>query len=528
MTALEPAAGQSDGPVKGQGAVASSSANLTKSTLRGGGLLSLAAVAQVLLQFVTVGILARILNPYDFGVAAAALVMIELSQSMAQLGMRPAVVQRFELSEVDIRSAYTLTVVLSLVLAAAVFLLAGPIAVALNTPAAKPMLQVLSLVFVIQSQGAVAEGLAARHKQFGLLAARRVTSYLVAYGLVGITCALMGLGAWALVAAKLADAIVTAVLLSIGAPHSRRPLFHRAATRRLSGFGAGYTVNQIANTLANQSDYMVVARTLGVVPLGLYSRSYQIMRLPAQLIGNVVEDVAFPGFSSIQNEPERMARGFYRALLMMNIVLYLAAAGCVVLAPEIIAVALGPKWGTAAPLLQMFALAIPFRSTQRLATTISFSTGTNWPIAIRQIIYFLSVVAGAWFGSAWGLNGVVVGVSMAILIQTAIQFQLTMRLTGLSMGRLMAAHLRPVPAALLFGLPAWGVAVILRHAGTHPAMTLLVASMVGGLALVIGVATARQAVLMNEGMELVLMLSRKLPKRFGRPIGAWAGRGLPT
>src|SRR5690606_19845074 len=151
---------------------------------------------------------------------------------------------------------------------------------------------------------------AARHKQFGLLAVRRMLSYFLGYGVVGISFALAGFGAWALVAARLGEVVATAVLLSVGAPHSRRFLLRRDTIKQLSGFGAGYTVNQIANTLANQSDYMVVARTLGAAPLGLYSRSYQIMRLPAQLIGNVVEDVAFTGFSSIQQERERMARGF--------------------------------------------------------------------------------------------------------------------------------------------------------------------------------------------------------------------------
>lgn len=485
--------------------------NLTQKTMRGGSLLTLAAIAQVVFQFVTVGILARILSPTDFGVAATALVMIELSRSLAQLGMRPAVVQRLELGEEDIRSAYTLTFIISIILTLTVFILAGPIAAALRTPSAEPMLRVLSFVFVIQSQSAVAEGIAARKKQFGLLAVRRMLSYFVGYGIVGVSCALAGFGAWALVAAKLGDAIATAVLLSIGAPHSRRLLLRGDTARHLSDFGAGYTVNQIANTLASQADLMVVARTLGPAPLGLYSRSYQIMRLPALLIGNVVEDVAFPGFSSIQKEPERMARGFYRALVMMNILLFLASAGCIVLAPEIIAVALGPKWQQAAPMLQLFALAIPFRSTQRLATTVSFATGTNWPIATRQIIYFLAVVAGAWIGSSWGLYGVIVGVSCAITLQTVMQFQLASSLTGLGTRRIVEAHLRPLPAALCFGVPVYLVADWLRGAGFYSLIILVAACLIGAITLSASALVAPKFILMNEGIDFISSFSKKLP-----------------
>lgn len=460
--------------------------NLTGTALRGGAWLSGAAVVQVCLQLMTVGILARLLTPADFGIVAAAMVVFELTQSIALMGMKPAVVQRAELTDADLRSAHTIATGLSIVLALIVFALATPLAAMLRTPAAAPMLQVLSLVFVIQSQSAVAEGLAARRQQFGLLAVRRALSYLIGYAVIGVGMALMGFGAWALVAAKLGEVTVAAILLSLGCRHPRKPLFDRGRLRQLAAFGSGFSVAEIANSLANQADYFVVARLLGPAALGLYSRSYQIMRLPARLLGNVVEDAAFPGFSAVQNERERLARGLYRSLLLMNTLLFPAAVACAVLSRELIAILLGVQWSGAAPLLALFALALPFRSSQRLASTVSRATGANWRIALGQTIYFLAVLAGAYLGSRWGLEGVVLGVSLAILIQTVFQLELAGRVSGLARSAIAKAHVLPLPATVLFGLALWAAATVLRDWTGSPFL-VLVASLTSA-ALVLGAA----------------------------------------
>jgi len=461
--------------------------SLTRSTLRGGAWLSAAAIVQVVLQLITVGVLARLLTPGDFGVVAAAMVVLELAQGIALMGMKPAVVQRAELSDGDMRTAHTIAIGLSTLLALLVFIAAAPIAALLRTPAATPMLQVLALVFVVQAQSAVAEGLASRRRQFGLLAIRRTLSYFVGYAVIGVGMALLGFGAWALVAAKLGEATMAAILLSIGCRHPRRLLFDRAPMREFFGFGTGFSVSRIANSLANQADYFVVARTMGPAALGLYSRSYQIMRLPARLLGNVVEDAAFPSFSAIQSERERLARGLYRSLVLMNLLLFLAATGCAVLAPEIVAIALGPQWDEAAPLLALFALALPFRSSQRLASTVSRSTGANWRIALGQIAYFLAVLLGAYLGSRWGLEGLVLGVTAAILLQTVLQFEIACRLTGLARRGVARAHLLPLPATLAFGVSLLAFAQELRNWTSSPLAVLVAATFAASGVLAVGV-----------------------------------------
>jgi O-antigen/teichoic acid export membrane protein len=485
--------------------------DLTQNTLKGGAWLSVAAVIQVGLQLLTVGILARLLSPSEFGLVAAAMVVLELSQSFALLGMKPAIVQRAEPSNADLRAAHTIAVGLSTLLTVLVFVFASPLATLLHTPSAASMLQVLSLVFLVQSQSAVAEGLASRRQQFGLLALRRTLSYFVGYGMIGVGMAWLGFGAWALVGAKLGEVTVAAILLSCGCRHPRWPLFEGKRLRQLFHFGTGFSMSQVANTLANQADYFVVARMLGPAALGLYSRSYQIMRLPARLLGNIVEDVAFPGFSAVQNERERLARGLYRSLLLMNTLLFPAAVACAVLAREIVAIALGPQWSAAAPLLALFGLALPFRSSQRLATTVSRSTGANWRIAVGETLYFITVLTGAYLGSRYGLEGVVLGVTAAILIQTVVQLELARRLSALPLTSLLKAHALPVPLTLAFGLTLWAATEGLRTWSNSPLLVVIGSMLTASFIAAAAMAIKTSLFLPTDIRPILAKLLRRIP-----------------
>lgn len=490
--------------------------SLTSRTLSGGGFLTMAAIVQVIMQFVVVGILARVLMPSDFGTVAAASVLIELATAMSHLGMDAAIVQRLDVTHAHIRVAFTVSVLNSAVVTLVLYLLAGPVAHALNTPSAEPLLKALSFVFVIRSFGVVAEGLAVRDMKFKLLAVRRTLGYFIGYGCVGVSAALLGWGPWALVAAKLGETVTTAILLILSSRHSMIPLIRRQEMKDLTSFGTGYVVGQVANTLATQADVAVVARMMGPASLGFYSRSYQIMRLPSLLLGNIVDDVAFPSLATIQNDRTRLARGLYRGLLMMNLLLFMIAVLCAVLAPEIIGIALGPKWTAAAAMLALFAIALPFRSTQRLASTASRAVGDTWGIAIRQIAYFLLVTICALIGAHYSLHMVVIGVTVAIFIQFGMQIQLAARLTGMSGKMILMAHVRAVPATILAAVPALLVANAMRAIEAGPVPTLIVTSLAAGIMVVIGARIAPLLVLTPDGLDLVGAVAKKMPEPVGR------------
>src|SRR5580700_6783110 len=80
-------------------------------------------------QFVIGVLLARLLTPADFGLMALAYVVLGLAQPLGELGMRGAVVQRAGLTDRHIRTAFTFSTLVGLVVAA-VLVRAAPLGAA--------------------------------------------------------------------------------------------------------------------------------------------------------------------------------------------------------------------------------------------------------------------------------------------------------------------------------------------------------------------------------------------------------------
>src|SRR5699024_10627924 len=113
-----------------------------------------------------------------------------------------------------------------------------------------------------------------------------------------------------LVYAQIIQTIVKSILLIWGQKHSMIPMFHKSSAKELLFFGGGYTIARLSNQFALQADNLVVGKWLGSSALGLYSRAYQLMVMPANLFGQVMDKVLFPVMSKIQDEKEKLTQSF--------------------------------------------------------------------------------------------------------------------------------------------------------------------------------------------------------------------------
>jgi O-antigen/teichoic acid export membrane protein len=250
--------------------------SLTQQTVAGMAWMIYGKVAFAILQLVILGILARLLVPADFGVIAAAEVVIGFSAIVSQLGLGPALVQRAELEDRHIETAFSASVVLGLLLGAIIWFGAGLAAQFLHMPAMVPVLHVLAWVFPIQGLQTVASSLMSRELRFRWLANLDVVTYAIGYGVIGVTTALLHWGVWALVAAQMAQTLLKTIVLLTQYPPRFRHFADRAAFGDLMYFGGGFTMARIANYVALNGDDMTVGRFLGPTALGYYGRAYAL------------------------------------------------------------------------------------------------------------------------------------------------------------------------------------------------------------------------------------------------------------
>jgi PST family polysaccharide transporter len=473
---------------------------LTGSTLKGVFWMALSAGVQALLQLLVLLILARILTPKDFGVVAAALVVVGFSLIFSQLGVGPALVQRSVLEEKHIRTGFTLSLLFGVVLTGLIWILAPAIALFFRIETLTSVVQVMSFVFLFQAIATVGEALLQRELRFRSLAIIEMLA-LGGFGVVGITLALLELGVWALVAAHLVQALLKAALILKVQSHPKRPLLDREAVRDLMVFGGGFTIARVGNYLSGQADNLVVGRFLGAEALGLYSRAYYLMSVPASLFGQVLDRVLFPAMAKVQHDRRRLGLAFKRGIAVTALAILPLSVALLLLAPELIWVLLGPKWGEAIPPFQILVAGMLFRASYKLSDSLARATGAVYRRAWRQILFAILVAVGAYLGQKWGLAGVALGVVLAITVNFMLMAQLSLRLADLTWGSFWAVHMPALRLALVLGMVIWIVADLLRGWGSSPGIILLTT---GASASVVGLILLRylprEFVLGDEGV----------------------------
>ncbi|MGI9293303.1 MAG: lipopolysaccharide biosynthesis protein [Pseudomonadales bacterium] len=424
---------------------------------------STAAIVRGVGTLLVLAILARYVSKTDFGLVTATLVVIGLGQHLAEALVRPALVQRDNITPRDIGTAASLSWLFGFIAVALFWQSADAIAHLFSEPSIVPIVKVMALVFLLQSPLFVAEGLVQRDFGYGRLAASEVLSFLLGYTVVGVTLALLGAGVWALVWAYVAQILVKMVYLIWHRPDSLRLAFDPASARATLRLAGGFGSSKLLNYAALKGDYAVVAATMNAAAVGVYGRAYQIVSLPVTLMGLALDRVLFPIYARLQNNRPRAAEHYSHSVALSAILIAPATMLFVVLAPEIVRLILGPDWPETIVPLQILAATLLFRMGYKLNDPLTKGLGVVYRRAWRVAVYAAAVIGGAFIGAPWGLAGVSIGVSVAIIINFLLVAQLSLGLLRLSWRDYAGMHARGVVLAVCMLPLAWGAATGLRY-----------------------------------------------------------------
>jgi PST family polysaccharide transporter len=373
-------------------------------------------LAHSVLQLISITVLARLLSASDFGLMAIALIFVNLSMIVSQIGVGPALVQRPVITDSHVRSGFLLSVFLGCLLTLLLVVCSPYIASAFDDVRLEDIVQVVAFGFTFSSFGIVSEGLLIRRMNFKELTIINVGSFGFGYVVTSVILAMAGFGVWSLAFASLVQAALKSALCYRLVRHSLVPHFSIATIRELLYFGSGFTIARLFNFGATQGDNFIIGLLSTSSILGIYTRAYQLMMIPVVSLGSSVERVMFPLMSRYQGQMESM-RNLY---LVGNALLATVALPCSVLmivtAEDLILSLLGKKWAEVVSPFQILAVAIVFRTAYKMGDSVAKAVGAVYIRSFRELLYLLLIVGGTYIGLRAGLRGVATAVSSAILL----------------------------------------------------------------------------------------------------------------
>jgi len=331
--------------------------SLTTRTLRGLKWSYISTFTTALLQLGYAAVMARLLNPSDFGLVAMGGVVLRFGNYFAQMGMGPAIVQKKEITEQQIRAAFTSSVFLGLGFSALAFLLAPLTMYVFDNQGVVPLVRVMGLSFLLNGFSLTPLALIRRELRFKALAGAEITSFVIGYPVVGISSAILGFGVWSLVFASLTQSALMALQAFFISRRRLSMSFSWAHYKPLFSFGSKVSVISFFEFIGGSLDTLVIGRYFGSSPLGIYNRAQMLTSLPMQYFTSSFSRVIFPSISQIQDDNERIKNNIFLVLQVVSIVIFPFAILAVVLSKEIVAIMLGPKWIEASLLLKFLAFA---------------------------------------------------------------------------------------------------------------------------------------------------------------------------
>lgn len=447
--------------------------NLTAASVSGGAWRGASVFGGAAMQFGVTILLARLLTPADFGTVALVFIVIGIANKLAFLGVGPALVQRKTLTPDYVQTAWTLSVIGGVVACAVVALCAPLFARVMGDESATSVFVAISPMLILVGVNTCSMNLLRREMKFRQLMVVDLLSFGLGYCLVAVPTALIGWGVWALVAAQLSQNLVACIVAFAYEPHPVGLRIRRGAAREIANFGGGVTASGLANYVALNGDYFVIGRTLGTSALGLYTRAYHLMNLPLMYVGQILSQVLMPAYSRAQGDRQRIVRGYLTSLYLVFTIAAPMMMFVLVAAPYLIRALYGSQWEDSILPLQVFAIFGAFRATSILGVAVAQALGVPWREFRRQILYAVLVVAGALIGSRWGIVGVALGTSLAIMAMYAAIAQLSHSLLGFTWRSFAEAHLTGVVCGLIVFAAGGGALLALRASGL-PDLAMLV------------------------------------------------------
>lgn len=469
------------------------------------------------LQILTTVILSRILGPREFGLVAMVTVFTALIFYFTDLAQSAALVQRPEITHAHCATAFWTNVVSGTTLMTAGILASGLVADFYHEPRVGPIFAVMSVNLLVLSLGKTQGALMARGLRFRSLEIRSIIAGVVG-AVVGVTMAVLGFGAWALVAQVLTISVMRTGLVWIASDWRPSFTFSRQAWRDIRGFSRKLLVSNILYFLNGNADNLIVGKFLGAVALGIYRLSYTVMLIPINRIVIPIRMVLFPVFSRMGGDRERMLAGWLRVNHVIAGVTLPGLIGLVVTAPDFVPVMLGHKWHAAIPVLQVLAVVGMLQSYQRLNDGVLLALGRTG----RQLAFaassFVLCMTGFLVGVQFGVIGVAAGAAIANgIVQPAYMVGTARALDSSVWPLLRRLH------GVFEGVAVMGAAVLgLRLGMTHahvPALIRFVVEVPAGAAVYLLVIWLRDSTLIGEFRSATRGIKRKIRFR---------GRGTPA
>lgn len=308
-------------------------------------------------SFIVGLVLARILTPNEYGLIGIVTIFTTIMLGVVDSGFSNALIRKQDVTDKDYNTLFFFNLIASIILYALLFFCAPLIASFFEHPQLIVLVRVMGLLLVLQALSIVQNTILTKKIDFKTKTKASVISALLS-GAIGIIMAFTGYGVWSLVAQQLSRQLIYTVCLWVFNKWWPKLRVSVESLKYMWGFGWKLLVSGLLDNTWKELYQVVVGKFYSPAVLGQYARSKQYASLFSSNITSIVQRVTFPVLSEIQNEKERMVKGYRRIIktTMFVTVVIMFFMGAV--SEPLLYCMIGPQWHQAATFLPLICISM--------------------------------------------------------------------------------------------------------------------------------------------------------------------------
>lgn len=452
-------------------------------------------------------VLARLLDPQDYGVIALTLSILAIPSVLLNEGLGDSLIQREELDDTHINAAFWANLLLAVIFVVVAELGAGLIADVTGEPLVEPAIRWLAPCLMATAASSIAANIYRRRFNYSTSALRTLIA-TVSGAVVGIGMALLGFGVWSLVGSQIVQQTLGLVVMWVGLRWRPKMAFSHPAFMDLYHFAVRVMMGNAVRFATEKLDSVIVGTALGPIALGYYYMAQRLLTTVNFMTISLADNVMLPALSRMQDDQRRLAQTFVSMIVAAAMLWVPFVAGLGLIAPHVVPLFFGHKWDPAVPVIMIVCVTAVSQVLSRTTSQALLAVGQPAVNVRLNVIQFAIMVVSFITGVQFGIDGAAWAYTAMSVAIVPFHLWALHRAVKVPIGRLLLEYAPIVEAGLIMS----GAVLLTGHL-LSPRMgdwCLVGQVLIGGVVYVI----ALYGLTPNRVKEVASLVSHLLPARF--------------
>jgi PST family polysaccharide transporter len=424
---------------------------LSRHAVRGGGASVASRATGFGIQMLGVMVLARLLDPSDFGLVAMVTAITEVFYVFKDLGLSYATIQESRINHDQVSTLFWINLSFGIIVTILIMLISPAIAWFYHTPQLRLITVILSVNFLFIGLSTQHLALLKRNMKFISVAVVEITAALTST-VLAIILAWQGWGYWSLVARPLTLGLITTLGVWFFCRWRPGRPIRKSGVRPMLKFGVNTLVGYLFDYITLNLDKTLIGRKFGSDQIGYYQRAGYLSKIASDTLTMSLTNVAVATLSKLRNEPNQYRRYYLKGLSIISFIGMPLSVFMFIMSKDIVHIILGPKWDQTATIFSALGLGTGMYLIYNTNGWLHISLGRSDRFKRWAMIGTVVYVAAIFIGLAISVMGVAIAYTAATFLLTIPCLLYAGKPIGLEIGEILSNLWRPVSAAALSGI----------------------------------------------------------------------------